>query len=115
MSTCSAVSRSCESPRLMRAIAAYVVMCLLTLLTLAGCAGTQQGECGSGQQATPLEETPFVQARYGFPGVSNAIVLDGTIELVTVEMEAPTTEAADATAEAETPAKTDEGEADCGA
>lgn len=92
----------------MRAIAAYVAMCLLTLLTLAGCAGTQQGEGGSGQQATPLEETPFVQARYGFPGVSNAIVLDGTIELVTVEMEAPTTEAADATAEADTPAETDE-------
>lgn len=102
MSTCSAASRSHDASHLRRTIAACVAACLVSLLPLAGCAGAQQKESGPGEQAAPLEETPFIQARYGFPGVSNAIVLDGTIELVTVEMDAAATDAADdATAGAE--------------
>lgn len=111
MSTDSVFSHCANSPALRRTVAACAAASLAALLSLGGCAGTQQVGGSAGQQTEASEDAPFVQARYGFPGVSNAIVLDGTVELVTVEMEAGATgeEAAEA---AETGAQAEAGDAE---
>lgn len=64
--------------------AALALSCALALLMLAGCAGNDAQEA-SQQAADEALPTPFIQARYGSADATNAIVLDGTIELLTVE------------------------------